>query len=344
MDVKACILPWHSEAGFRDLLFQGDIRLSTQLLSEIVDDAKSRRKRTAFRDKRYPSTIWTNGVPYAFHRSLSEGQKNLLVYLLFTGHDEGCWSTVGRDAFQGQQIVSIGPGCEPFGITSHEVAHALGLFHEQSRYDRDYWITVYPNRIPRSQLYNFAKVSRREMALYGTPYDMGSVMQYTPFEFSIDPRVPSMIAVNPNEQSSMGQLAGPSYLDVDLLNRHYACLTRCPFPIECFNGGMQNPHNCRRCKCPSGYGGLYCGSLQAPTIPRCGRRIYARKEPRRMRVKIVAAPRATRPRTCVFHIVAPAYTRVYLEVEKVQGLCVPGCWRETAEFKVRMDKRITGNR
>lgn len=71
MDVKACILPWHSEAGFRDLLFQGDIRLSTQLLSEIVDDAKSRRKRTAFRDKRYPSTIWTNGVPYAFHRSLS---------------------------------------------------------------------------------------------------------------------------------------------------------------------------------------------------------------------------------------------------------------------------------
>ncbi|KHJ96384.1 astacin [Oesophagostomum dentatum] len=81
------------------------------------------------------------------------------VYLLFVGYDYGCWSTVGRDAYQRQQIVSIGRGCEAFGITSHEVAHALGLFHEQSRYDRNNWITVYPKRIPPSQLYNFARES-----------------------------------------------------------------------------------------------------------------------------------------------------------------------------------------
>ncbi|VDL72606.1 unnamed protein product [Nippostrongylus brasiliensis] len=131
----------------------------------MVDESQTRRKRTAYRNALYPTTIWKRGV-----------------YLLFTGHDQGCWSTVGRAAEQRQQIVSIGPGCEPFGISSHEVAHALGLYHEQSRYDRDNWINIYPNRVPRGLLYNFAKVSRRSMDTYRTQYDIGSVMHYTPFE------------------------------------------------------------------------------------------------------------------------------------------------------------------
>ncbi|ETN75815.1 hypothetical protein NECAME_12094 [Necator americanus] len=41
---------------------------------------------------------------------------------------------------------------------------------------------------------------------------------------------------------------------------------------------------------------------------------------------------------------APKGKRIHLTIEKIKGTCVPGCWRETAEFKVRMDKRITGNR
>ncbi|EYB83936.1 hypothetical protein Y032_0326g2558 [Ancylostoma ceylanicum] len=231
--------------NYSDILYQGDIRMPTKLLRSILVGAYNREKRTAYRDRRYPSTIWKRGVPFAFHRSMNrEGRRSVLaaiqffrkmtcirfrrrtneqVYLLFVGHDQGCWSTVGRDAYQGQQFVSIGRGCEAFGITSHEVAHALGLFHEQSRYDRDNWITVYPQRIPQPLLYNFAKVSPKQMATYGTPYDIGSVMQYTPFEFSIDPTVPSMVAVNINEQGSMGQLAGPSYLDVQKLNAHYSC-------------------------------------------------------------------------------------------------------------------------
>ncbi|KJH40557.1 astacin [Dictyocaulus viviparus] len=343
---------------YRDLLFQGDIRIPTPVLRDIVEEATLRRKRTAFRNRNYPSTIWKAGVPFAFHRSLSTtGRRSVLaaiqffrqhtcirfkrrtnepVYLLFTGHDEGCWSTVGRDALQGQQIVSIGPGCEPFGLSSHELAHALGLFHEQSRYDRDSWITIYPRRILQSYLYNFAKVGRNQMETYGTPYDIGSVMHYTPFEFSINPEVPSMIAVNINEQGNMGQLEGPSYLDVVKLNRHYFCVARCPYRIRCFNGGIQNPNNCKICKCPPGYGGNLCADLEASSIHRCNGRLYARKIPQRLRLKIAAAPRASKPRTCIYHIL--------LVLENVKGSCIPGCWREAVEFKVRYDKRITGNR
>ncbi|ETN75816.1 astacin [Necator americanus] len=187
--------------NYSDLLFQGDIRIPTKMLRNILDDANGRHKRTAFRNGLYPSTIWKKGVPYAFHKSMNnEGKRSVLaaiqfwrkhtcirfrrrtkeqVYLLFVGNDDGCWSTVGRDAAQGQQLVSIGRGCEA--------------------------------------------VSPKQMKMYGTPYDIGSVMQYTPFEFSIDPRIPSMVAVNINEQGSMGQLAGPSYLDIQIMNAHYAC-------------------------------------------------------------------------------------------------------------------------
>ncbi|XGW12667.1 hypothetical protein V3C99_013383, partial [Haemonchus contortus] len=352
--------------NYSDLLFQGDIRLPTSLLSQIVAGANTRQRRTAFRNGNYPMVIWDKGVPFAFHRSLKPaGRRAVLasiqffrhhtcirfrrrkrepVYLLFTGHDEGCWSTVGRAAWQGQQLISIGPGCEPFGVSSHEVAHALGLFHEQSRFDRDNWITVYPQRVPRSLLYNYAKVGRGQMATYGTAYDIGSVMHYTPFEFSKDPNVPSMVAKNINEQANMGQLAGPSFHDIFLLNKHYKCLGRCKKRIKCFNGGYQNPRNCRICKCPLGYGGRFCGSMQGPSIPRCGRKLYATEKPKRIRVKIVAAPRAAKPRTCVFHVIAPENTRVHLTVESVTATCLPGCWREAAEFKVRADRRITGNR
>ncbi|KAE9419157.1 hypothetical protein Angca_008315, partial [Angiostrongylus cantonensis] len=56
-------------------LFQGDMLLTKEQADEIIEDVKenkaNRRKRQAYRDSRYPNTLWSNGVYYSFHWNAS---------------------------------------------------------------------------------------------------------------------------------------------------------------------------------------------------------------------------------------------------------------------------------
>lgn len=52
-----------------------------------------------------------------------------------------CWSYVGD--FQSGQIVSIGERCEYKDTVEHEILHALGFYHEQSRTDRDDYVNIW---------------------------------------------------------------------------------------------------------------------------------------------------------------------------------------------------------
>ena len=56
-----------------------------------------------------------------------------------------CWSYIGR--IGGRQKISIGGGCEWDGIVLHEMFHALGRWHEQSRPDRDNHVDIIEENI-----------------------------------------------------------------------------------------------------------------------------------------------------------------------------------------------------
>nr|CDJ97519.1 Peptidase M12A domain containing protein [Haemonchus contortus] len=120
-------------------LYQGDVVLTVDQAKEIIEGIEeqasgvNRKKRQAFKDRRYPKTIWSEGVSYYFHSLATENR--IMVF-----PEDGCWSFVGR--LGGEQKLSLGSGCETPDIAAHEIGHALGFFHTMSRYDRDDYITV----------------------------------------------------------------------------------------------------------------------------------------------------------------------------------------------------------
>ena len=57
---------------------------------------------------------------------------------------------IGRQG--GKQQISLGRGCGYKGVAIHEMMHALGFYHEQSRLDRDNYSTINWNNINRSKL------------------------------------------------------------------------------------------------------------------------------------------------------------------------------------------------
>lgn len=60
-----------------------------------------------------------------------------------------CWSYVGDDGV-GQDL-SIGAGCDTKAVVVHELLHALGFYHEQSRSDRDDYVKIWWDQIEEGE-------------------------------------------------------------------------------------------------------------------------------------------------------------------------------------------------
>jgi Astacin (Peptidase family M12A) len=93
----------------------------------------------------------------------------------------GCSSAVGRRG--GQQFVNLGSECST-GNVIHEIGHVVGLWHEQSREDRDSWVTIHWNKIQPGLEHNFDQ-HIADGDDVGS-YDYGSIMHYPRNAFSSD--------------------------------------------------------------------------------------------------------------------------------------------------------------
>jgi hypothetical protein len=93
-------------------------------------------------------------------------------YVLFRQLGEGCWSYLGRQG--GAQDIDVS-GCAA-GSIAHELLHAAGFYHEQSRGDRDQHISIMWDEISPEMRFNFDKRDARGQDI--GPYDYGSIMHY----------------------------------------------------------------------------------------------------------------------------------------------------------------------
>ncbi|KAK6169364.1 hypothetical protein SNE40_020432 [Patella caerulea] len=217
-------------------LYEGDIELR---------EGEDPRNRNAITDK---SKLWPGAVlPYyissgysssdqasiraAMHTIEEKTKVNGKTCIHFTPHTNqrqyirfasgtGCHTPVGMG--HSSSTVTLGRGCLRIGTIMHEINHALGSWHEQSRHDRDSYVTIDFSNIQKGHEHNFNKYTNIDEE--GQHYDYESVMHYSAHAFAVDRRKPTII---PKQRGAViGQRTHLSPIDIKEMQILYGCIPR----------------------------------------------------------------------------------------------------------------------
>jgi len=218
-------------------LFEGDILFPPSTSRGVV--------------KRGNSVAWPNGiVPYEIAPGYEPAQRQFIIsamqrmenaiavnnvlcvhfrpktssdqYYITIRNGNGCSSYVGQNpGMVGERTVSLQyPGCVDNGRIMHELLHALGFFHEQSRPDRDSYVRIRSENIQAGMENNFNKYTNSFVDTQNTPYDYGSVMHYERDAFSLN-NLPTIEPIQSGAQ--IGQRVGMSPIDIEEVRLFYNC-------------------------------------------------------------------------------------------------------------------------
>ena len=215
-----------------------------------IGDKKNLEKRAATADN---SLLWMNAtVSYQFSPSIPTGLRILIrlamdhwedrTCLRFTARNgesdyveydnqvlDACFSSIGRVG--GKQTINMGFGCG-FGTGVHEIGHAIGFWHEQSRPDRDDYIRVNLTNVQAGLEHNFMKRTSSEINSRGSEYDYGSIMHYPTNAFVRDDcdgcqtiEITDLATYQAQGSPTLGQTDGLSVRDIQQANTLYSCPT-----------------------------------------------------------------------------------------------------------------------
>ncbi|XP_065068435.1 uncharacterized protein LOC135693793 [Rhopilema esculentum] len=218
-------------------LFEGDIKITKEEMKKYYGENSDKRSATI--DSR---SLWgSRTIPYVITHS---GEARLKIkaaldvimskvpclkfrektytdshYMEFTT-GIGCWSYIGRRHFSPNTAVSLPSGCLSQTVIIHEVMHALGFFHEQSRPDRDSYVTIFYENINTGHLDNFKRMTYQQSITQDTPYDYKSIMHYTQTTFTRDGQDTMRAKFDPAMPLGNTEM---SDLDILELNKLYQC-------------------------------------------------------------------------------------------------------------------------
>ncbi|OWA53004.1 putative Zinc metalloproteinase nas-7 [Hypsibius exemplaris] len=224
----------------RSHLLEGDI---------LTPNWSSSGERFNPNDKDFPqngaeSKLWEGGiVPYVIAAGLSyfnEEQQMLIQrsleqmqaktclqfvppkdgepHIVFVPGNDGCSSSVGRTGDL-QQVIYLDESCLTLvGEVQHQVMHAIGFRHEQSRMDRDEYVDIIWQNIPPDLKNLFKTYHGRTLEL---PYDYNSIMHYAHNEFSTNPD--ALPTILPKSVAAIGNREKLSEIDIKRINALYPC-------------------------------------------------------------------------------------------------------------------------
>lgn len=153
--------------------------------------------------------IWESSTPLRFPRVSHETDYISFVWSSRNG------SSVGRKT--GTQVLELEEEAS-LRTVIHEIGHAVGLYHEHSRPDKDQYIEVHEGNLKVGAIVNFTQPSTS--AVHG-PYDYSSVMHYDAFAFTANEQ-PTITTRN---GASIGHLSELSAGDVQACRTLYSDLS-----------------------------------------------------------------------------------------------------------------------
>lgn len=180
-------------------------------------------------------------------------------YVVFQNQPE-CSSYIGQ--IGGMQTISLdAEGCLDMGTVLHEMLHAMGAQHEQSRSDRANNIRIRWDNTQPSESFNFDM----KYTMNDRPYDLWSLMQYGLKDFGLDEEKKTMELQEKTLEYLTTNIKNNLDLnDISEINEAYQCTRDCKTPCK-YGGVVKQSGSVCSCVCPDGLQGADCSQLNTTT-------------------------------------------------------------------------------